>query len=490
MMVESLTAVHSEAGKNIYDSMAQLIVEIFARRIPSFAYNSAIQRLVSVRESIQKRFPIIESEEATARYEPLLPNVTEDAINQLRTAISLVLRDIIDDEGNPKNSEKGFIPPRSRIEISDPKEIANALEERDTLSSALEIFFESSGGGYESGLRDVDQFVYLTFYPYGRLFVAVYHDTSFSNKREFGYNNPAYNGSAYTCEYEQSCGYYVGCAGDRDKDFSPLFFQHLDKENQRLSKLSDMLPKIFGGYKLVLQEGKRFAGEFEGCVLNLKETVTFLEGRKNSNCLEIRDRATRDLPKEQERLSQTLETQEFLSGLAIKLGISFEKLAATAYLVPDSIAGELAPTGLIALDKLANLEKHANVYTVNLLEILTSDRVNMEAFNAELDNDLPFLLRSTEASWGFCLDQEDMRVTNIRLVSDSIQVYEARMPGVSEGIEYNAGDIILVYTKNDPFSDKRRIVYPVPRAQAERFLDLPAVGTAPSVENDPGIQLG
>lgn len=471
MMVESLTAVHSEAGKNIYDSMAQLIVEIFARRIPSFAYNSDIQRLVSVRESIQKRFPIIESEEATARYEPLLPNVTEDAINQLRTAISLVLRDVIDDEGNPKLEEKYI------LFINDSAQNCEEIDAVElAVKRALTDFSQQVGADYEAGLKDVDSF-FLTLSEYARLSVFCYIDHGFSNR-----NSPLSKSLANM--YEKFS--YVGCAGTRDENYPPLFLQDLRDEGRRLSVLPDAVPEIRGKYRLVLQEGKRFAGEFEGCVLNLKETVTFLERRKNSNSLEIRDMATRDLPKEQERLSQTLETQEFLSGFAIKLGISFEKLAATAYLVPDSIAGELAPTGLIALDKLANLEKHANVYTVNLLEILTSDRVNMEAFNAELDNDLPFLLRSTEASWEFCLDQEDMRVTNIRLVSDFIQVYEARMPGVSEGVEYKAGDILLV-CKPDITQEN---IYPVPRAQAERFLDLPAVGTAPSVENDPGIRLG
>lgn len=237
MMVESLTAVHSEAGKNIYDSMAQMIVEIFARRIPSFAYNSDIQRLVSVRESIQKRFPIIESEEATARYEPLLPNVTEDAINQLRTAISLVLRDVIDDEGNPK-SEKKYI-----LFINDSEQKSDKIDAvRLAVKSALTDFSQQVGADYEAGLKDVDSF-FLTLSEYARLSVFCYTDHGSRNE-----NGRA--SQALSNMYEKHS--YVGCAGARDELYPPVFLEDLENSGESRAHCLHVMPRIQEGYRIVL----------------------------------------------------------------------------------------------------------------------------------------------------------------------------------------------------------------------------------------------
>lgn len=479
MMVESLTAVHSEAGKNIYDSMAQLIVEIFARRIPSFAYNSDIQRLVSVRESIQKRFPIIESDAATARYELLLPNVTEDAINQLRTAISLLLRDIIDDEGNPKSENNEYT-----LWIKDSQETSDEIDAvKLAVKRALTEFSQQVGADYDAGLKDVNNF-FLTLSEYARLSVFCYIDHGSRNEN----GRPS---QVLSNMYEKNS--YVGCAVARDELYPPVFLENLENGRESRAHCLDVMPKMQGEYRLVL------------CVKNLrKEGFTFTSfaqddlSKAYENAIswqKASDDVRRIMGEDIPARNWIQDAWERVLDLARRFDVDTNDLSKMVLLVPEAEAERLSIPGIVrAPEELQILSKLNDVYRSDLLGFIGGHGGELFPLNEDTSGyTVPRYLVKSGSRWQGDMDLGAMKVSGLRLVQPSgrtsyFKIYEAGSGGyVSNVGEFKAGDVLFCRVEGEPVGSYIAVI---PRAQAERFLDLPAVGTAPSVENDPGIRLG
>lgn len=163
-------------------------------------------------------------------------------------------------------------------------------------------------------------------------------------------------------------------------------------------------------------------------------------------------------------------------------------------LVPEAEAERFALSGIVRTsEELQRLSQLRDVYKSDLLGFIGG--VEGELFPLNEDPRgyaVPQYLVNNGSLWQGDMNLETMKVSGLQLVPPSgrtsyFKIYEARSGGyVSNVGEFKAGDVLFCKVEGDPVGSYIAVIS---RAQAERFLDLPAVGTAPSVENDPEIRL-